>query len=96
MDNLKISGRHALKIAGEEFDYIYDQLRHRDGEIFALHEQVRILREDKERQSDKFDTELWLEKNTSENKLYKLRVNNLSLILLSVYWFMVAVFFYYF
>lgn len=35
MDSLKISGRHVLKIAGEEFDYVYDQLRHRDEELLV-------------------------------------------------------------
>ena len=96
MDNLKISGRNALKIAGEELDYVYDQLRHRDEELLALEKQVKILREEKERQSDEFDTNLWIEKSNNENKLYKLRVNNLSCISLSVYWFIAAVFFYYF
>ena len=52
---LKISGRHVLKIAGEEFDYVYDQLRHRDEELLALEKQVKILREEKERQSDEIE-----------------------------------------
>lgn len=95
MDSLKISGRHALKIAGEEFDYIYDQLRHRDGEIFALHEQVRILREEKDKQREKFENELWLEKAANDGKLFDQKLRNMSMFGVSVYWFLVAVFFYF-
>ena len=64
MDNLKISGRNALKIAGEELDYVYDQLRHRDEELLALEKQVKILREEGEKRKKRLSNTIHLAEQT--------------------------------
>ncbi len=51
MQTLKISGRAAIDIVKNELDLMYDKMRQDDEEFKAQNVQIRILREEKEKQA---------------------------------------------
>lgn len=50
-ETLQMSGRAALKIAGDELDFMYTKMREDEDEIKASNIRIRVLLEERERQS---------------------------------------------